>query len=141
MEQLISSLSYLHSSFIVHRDIKPENIIIDKNGNLKLLDFGTAQKFKPGKKMKQTFGTSYYIAPEVLKTSYNEKCDVWSAGVILFIFLYNRPPFDGVDDQEVINKVKKGDYIMDPRIKISREGMDLVKKMLSYDPAKRISAT
>jgi calcium-dependent protein kinase len=98
IEQLVSSLSYLHSNNIVHRDIKPENIIVDSLGQMKLIDFGTAQKFKPGRKMKQTFGTSYYIAPEVLKTSYNEKCDVWSCGVIMFIMLYNRPPFDGIDD-------------------------------------------
>ena len=96
----------------MHRDLKPENLLLDsKNDNtIKVIDFGTSEKFKPGEKMKQTFGTAYYIGPEVLTSEYNEKCDVWSIGVILYILLSGRPPFDGKDDREIVRKVRIGHY-------------------------------
>lgn len=59
--------------------------------------------------MTATFGTAYYIAPEVVLTGYDEKCDIWSLGVILYILLSGKPPFDGKDDKEIIKKVKKGE--------------------------------
>jgi calcium-dependent protein kinase len=60
-----------------------------------VIDFGTSQKFEKGKYLTQQYGTAYYIAPEVLRGHYNEKCDIWSIGVILYILLSGRPPFDG----------------------------------------------
>lgn len=77
--------------------MKPENLLIDdKDDNqIKVIDFGTSQVFDKEKKMSQTYGTAYYIAPDVLLGEYNEKCDVWSIGVILYILLTGRPPFDG----------------------------------------------
>jgi calcium-dependent protein kinase len=86
--------------------------------------------------MTQTYGTAYYIAPEVLNSEYNEKCDVWSTGVILFILLSGRPPFDGNDDREIVKSVKKGEYSLSiPEFKkISDEAKDMIRKMLTYDP-------
>lgn len=103
IEQILEAMSYCHSKLIVHRDLKPENILIDSENinNLKVIDFGTSQKMTPGVKMNQTFGTSYYIAPEVLTTEYNEKCDVWSIGVIMYILLSGKPPFDGESDKDI----------------------------------------
>jgi calcium-dependent protein kinase len=60
--------------------------------------------------MTQSFGTAYYIAPEVLKGSYNEKCDIWSLGVILYIILSGIPPFNGANDKEIIRRVKEGKF-------------------------------
>ncbi len=77
-----------------------------------MIDFGTSQKFEPGKKMNQTYGTAYYIAPEVLTSEYTEKCDIWSIGVILFILLSGKPPFDGGNDREIVKKVKNGQFSM-----------------------------
>jgi len=85
---------------IVHRDIKPENVLIDREQNncLKIIDFGTSVAKGGSELLTTTHGTSYYIAPEVLKKQYNEKCDVWSVGVILYILLSGKPPFDGKND-------------------------------------------
>lgn len=112
MQQLLSAILYCHKRGIVHRDLKPENILIEKNSNgseinIKVIDFGTAKAFSACTVMRQTIGTAYYIAPEVLNHNYNEKCDIWSCGVILYILLSGYPPFNGRDDQEIIAAVRK----------------------------------
>ncbi len=109
--QLLSSVVYCHERKIVHRDLKPENILIDSVSDtkisIKVIDFGTAETFSPSSKMKATLGTPYYIAPEVLMKCYNEKCDVWSCGVILYILLSGTPPFNGASDEDIMRAVKK----------------------------------
>lgn len=143
IEQILEAISYCHSRSIVHRDLKPENILIDSqnNNNIKVIDFGTSQKMQPKVKMNQAFGTSYYIAPEVLYTDYDEKCDVWSIGVIMYILLSGKPPFDGEADKEICRKVKEGKYSLagEEWDEISLEAKDLLKKLLTYDPRKRVS--
>ena len=68
------------------------------NDHIKIIDFGTSQVFNKDKRMHQTYGTAYYIAPEVLNQDYNEKCDLWSIGVILYVLLSGSPPFNGSND-------------------------------------------
>ena len=100
-------MAYCHELNIIHRDIKPENVLIDKECDncLKIIDFGTSVINNDHALLTQTHGTSYYIAPEVLNNKYNEKCDVWSIGVMLFILLSGKPPFDGMCDNEITDKV------------------------------------
>jgi calcium-dependent protein kinase len=92
--------------------------------------------------MHQTYGTPYYIAPEILAGEYTERCDVWSCGVILYILLCGKPPFDGESDEEILKNVQKGLYKISGPIwsRISPDGVDLVKKMLCFDPDRRITA-
>ena len=100
--QVFSGLCYLHEKKILHRDLKLENLMIseiEKDINtgeeyfwMKIIDFGTAKIFERKKKEKEIIGSSYYIAPEVLKKNYNEKCDTWSVGVILYMTLTGVPP-------------------------------------------------
>lgn len=104
----------------------------NQSATIKVIDFGTSQVFDPSSKMHQTYGTPYYIAPEILAGEYNEKCDIWSCGVILYILLCGRPPFDGENDDEILENVAKGIYKISGPIwsKVSTEGIDLVRKML-----------
>ena len=112
IQQVLDAVAYCHSKHIVHRDLKPENLLMeeDDSNSIKVIDFGTSQFFDPDEHMDKTYGTAYYIAPEILEKDYNEKCDVWSVGVIMYILLTGRPPFDGRSDEQIINNVRKGVY-------------------------------
>ena len=150
--QVFSGLYYLHENRILHRDLKLENLMISEieedviTGDpyfwIKIIDFGTAKIFQKNKTEKAVIGSSYYIAPEVLKQKYNEKCDTWSTGVILFMTLVGIAPFDGKTDEEIIKKIKIGEYNKnDPRLlKHSAAVRDLVSKLLEKDINKRLSA-
>ena len=144
MKQVLSAIAYCHSKNIVHRDLKPENLLLDSetSGTIKVIDFGTSQVFDPKSKMHQTYGTPYYIAPEILAGEYNEKCDIWSCGVIMYILLCGRPPFDGENDDEILENVSKAVYKVSGPIwsRVSVEGIDMIKKMLCFDIEKRIGA-
>ena len=142
--QVLSAVINCHNKNIVHRDLKPENILIDReedNGYLtiKIIDFGTAKIFEKDKAEQKVIGSAYYIAPEVLEKNYNEKCDLWSCGVILYILLTGKPPFGGSED-EIIRKIKKGIYDESELNNKSDESKDLIRKLLEMNPNKRLSA-
>lgn len=107
VRQLLEALVYIHSKDIVHRDIKPENILFEKEtGSIKLIDFGIAvQKKKPKEVLTSRIGTAYYIAPEVLCKRYDEKCDNWAAGVVLYMMLMKKPPFNGASEVEIMEAI------------------------------------
>jgi calcium-dependent protein kinase len=148
MRQLLSAIAYCHEKGVIHRDLKPENILIESSEeknkdffNIKVIDFGTCEILKK-KKLTEQIGTSFYIAPEVLKNGYNEKCDLWSCGVILYILLCGSPPFYGKNEKEIFKKILDGNFTFRHKIwnKISTEAKNLVLKLLQVNPTKRISA-
>ena len=149
MKQIISAVNYLHSKYIMHRDLKPENIMLthklskkNKKYEVKIIDFGTAKIFTKGQKETKFIGTSYYIAPEVLKESYDEKCDVWSTGVIMYILLCGYPPFNGNSNDEIYHNIQNSQpYFHGEDWKdITPEAIDLLQNMLNKNPNKRYSA-
>jgi calcium-dependent protein kinase len=145
MKQVLSAICYSHQNNIVHRDLKPENILLDDKGSdltIKIIDWGCAKSFKKNEKMTNADGTPYYIAPEVLEGNYDEKCDVWSCGVILYIMLCGYPPFNGETDDDILVAVKKGkyDFPKEEWSSVSKEAIELINGMLTYEPNKRLSA-
>ena len=150
--QIISALKAFHAQNIVHRDLKPENILLDENFNIKICDFGLSKEIdiSNDELMKGTAGTRGYMAPEILgKHDYSSKCDIFSAGVILFILLTARLPFD-----QAIKSDKKYGLLVDNNsnqfwkvhcdstkykfVISDKNSQDLIEKMLCYDPANRI---
>ena len=110
--------------------------------DIKLIDFGTAKLFERNQKLSKFIGTSYYIAPEVLAECYDEKCDIWSCGVILYILLCGYPPFNGDTDTDIMKAVKKGKYEfpVEDWSNISKEAIDLITNMLKYNSKERLTA-
>ena len=153
--QVLSAIVYCHSTNIVHRDIKADCILIESSEtvtfkentfplyHIRLSDFSSARSFNSKKKLTKKIGTSYFIAPEVLNRNYNEKCDVWSIGVLLFILLCGKPPFWGESDKEIIEKVKTNaiDYREEEWKNVSEMGKEFVKLLLTVKPSNRPSAS
>lgn len=145
MKQILSGLAHIHSKNIVHRDMKLENILIEENNDefvVKLIDFDTATKFgKSG--MKGIFGTVYYMAPELISGTYTEKCDVWSAGVILYSMLTKNFPFGGTNDKEIMQNITKSklDLKFLRSKRVSSEAINLIQKLMHPDPKERVSAS
>ena len=136
--QVMSSIEYCHNNGICHRDLKPENLLYfnkgpEKNNPIKVIDFGLSQVISQDKKLSTKVGTAYYVAPEILEGDYTEKCDIWSAGVILYIFLSGDPPFNGPSDSAIYSRIASMKFSF-PEKKwknISSEARDLINHMLA----------
>ena len=135
-KQLMSAVSYCHSNKIVHRDLKPENLLLlnnDDDTHIKIIDFGTSLIFKKkNTSMFDRVGTAYYISPEVIDGYYDEKCDEWSCGIILYILLCGYPPFNGRDDEEIFLNIRRLNYSFpSPEWNnISNDAKDLLKSII-----------
>ena len=147
MKQILSAVNYCHKNKIIHRDLKPENILISQRNKkgfniIKIIDFGTAILFN--KKDKKLAGSIYYLSPEIISKNrnYTEKCDIWSCGIIMYILLSGRPPFNGDSDEDILKKIMRNNIDLEkyPWSVISLEAKDLLKKLLEFDPKKRITA-
>lgn len=148
MKALIKALIFWHSNNIIHRDVKLENIMLactDDNidyRNVKIIDFGVATDWVNKKEAYSTLvGTPYYMAPEVFDQNYDNKCDVWSAGVVLYILLSGTYPFEAESTPSLYELVNIKD-VQFPHVrwkKISSTVKDLLKKMMQRNAKKRIS--
>ncbi|KAJ0078917.1 hypothetical protein Patl1_23184 [Pistacia atlantica] len=143
MKQLLSALAHCHRFGVVHRDIKPENIFLDSRNKIKLGDFGSADWLGEVGTTTGLVGTPYYVAPEVVMgMEYNEKVDVWSAGVVLYTMLAGIPPFYGETAAEIFEAVVRGNLRFPTRIfrSVSPAAKDLLRKMICRDVSRRFSA-
>ena len=135
IKQILEAVNYVHYHGVCHRDLKPENILLssmDETYQLKLIDFGLSKILKTVDEiMKGEVGTLYYMAPEVILGNYNEKCDVWSCGVILYIMLSGNPPFYSKSEEKLKNKICSMDYNFDfPAFsKVSEDAKDLIRQI------------
>ena len=120
MQQILSTVSYIHATNILNRDLRLENILVESREikiieneeiplfSIRVNDFKCSRSFKNSKKLNKKVGNPYYIAPEVLKRKYNEKCDIWSCGIIMYVLLCGKPPFSGCSEIEVLKAAETG---------------------------------
>jgi len=147
MRDIFKAVGYLHNHQICHRDLKLENFLFEHLGEdaqIKLIDFGLAkQKMDLTAGFKSIVGSPNFIAPEILnRKEYDFKCDVWSLGVIVFLLLSGDSPFQGENNLDTFNRIKKGKFVFESSDwkNISPEAKDLIKKLLIVDPNKRLTA-
>lgn len=138
-KQIIAGLNYCHSFNICHRDLKPENLLLDRYHNIKIADFGMAALEVTNKMLKTACGSPHYASPEVVTglSYHGGPSDIWSCGVILYALLTGRLPFDDDQMSKLLAKVRSGIF-RTPR-DMSPEAKDLVRRMLTVDPKKRIT--
>ena len=158
--QVCLAIQYLHKKSIIHRDIKPSNIFLMENNIIKLGDFGTSKNISPYHRTKTLAGSPLYSAPELLKQleaiennekgniidlSYSYEVDIWSLGVTFLHIMSLEKPFD--KNEDIINNIKskkifnkeKNCYIDKIVEKYSKEFLDLIDEMMTYEPSKRPS--
>lgn len=140
-QQLICAVEYCHSKGIAHRDIKPENLLLDANKNLKICDFGLSTLKSNGGPTQTQCGTPNYVAPEVLHTDgiYSNEydpmaADVWTCGVILYVFATACLPFDHQNDSKLYELIKKAKFMWPQGCTFSQSGRELVSRILNPNP-------
>lgn len=143
--QLLSALAHMHARGICHRDIKFENVMMSnsKSRVIKLIDFGAATHFDEGEILSDPIGTVYTMAREVMTGNYNEKADIWSVGVMMYMMLSLTKPFYGKDKKDVAEKIMVGKFrFYSPKWeKMSSSSRDFITKLISKDPKQRVSAS
>ena len=140
MKDVISAVYFLHhmSPPIIHRDIKPENVVLDQNMKAKLTDFGWSNYMQGDMKRTTVCGTPVYLAPEIINNrGHDEKVDIWCIGVLLFELLTGISPFQGFDVQSIKYNINRLNIAWQKNM--DRDAVDLIKRILKYNPEERIS--
>ncbi len=143
IKKLLSVVKYLHDRGIVHRDLKPENIMmasVERDDDIVIGDFGLSKFAGPTEIMKLPCGTLAYVAPEVLtQTGYGQKVDIWSVGIISFLLLRGRLPFDSKKKDEIVAKTIAGrlDFSDEIWSRVSSDAKDFIMRCLNVDTEKR----
>ncbi|XP_076833623.1 ribosomal protein S6 kinase alpha-5 isoform X1 [Brachyhypopomus gauderio] len=152
MRRLVSAVSHMHDVGVVHRDLKPENLLFtdeSESSEIKVIDFGFARLKPPDNQLLKTpCFTLQYAAPEILTyDGYDESCDLWSLGVILYTMLSGQVPFQCQEKslthtsaEEIMRKIKHGDFSFEGEAwrNVSQQAKELIQELLTVDPTKRI---
>ena len=141
MKKLLQAIEYLHSNKVMHKDIKPKKILLTKDGEIKLIDFGLS-KWTTSGKLHTASGTPYYLAPEVLYGHKTAKSDIWSLGVLMYCLLSGTLPFVSDAQETVYEKAQEAEVTFDSRVwgHISFEAQDLITKMMDKEFHHRYNA-
>ena len=142
--QLVKGLQYLHSHKIIHRDLKLGNLFLTDKMQLKIGDFGLATKLDyDGEKKKTVCGTPNYIAPEVIDGGagggHSYEVDIWAIGIIIYIFIVGKPPFETNDLKQTYKRIKSIQFDFPEDVHISTAAKNLIRRLLVRDPKKRPS--
>ncbi|XP_032996631.1 protein kinase C delta type [Lacerta agilis] len=139
--EILCGLQFLHSKGIIYRDLKLDNVMLDKEGHIKIADFGMCKENVFGENKATTFcGTPDYIAPEILQgLKYTFSVDWWSFGVLLYEMLIGQSPFHGDDEDELFESIRV-DTPHYPRW-ITKESKDILEKLFERDPTRRLGIT
>jgi calcium-dependent protein kinase len=147
MQQMIRGVYYMHQNGVCHRDLKPENFLFTdrgplKNCHLKIIDLGLACRFEPGNVLSEKVGSALYVAPQVLNMSYDEQCDMWSLGCVLYVMLSGTAPFHGRTQAALLRKVCQGRVFFPSSrwMAVSNEAKRLIRKLMAMDPKLRYTA-
>lgn len=145
MRQICEGIQFIHQQHILHLDLKPENILcLTKTGNrIKIIDFGLARRYEPGKKLQVLFGTPEFVAPEVVNFDpIGFNTDMWSVGVICYVLLSGLSPFMGDTDIETMANVTVAKYDFDDEVfnDISDDAKDFISMLLVKEKEKRMCA-
>ena len=142
---LLMAVNHLHGLGIIHRDIKLENILYgspDSDSDVKIIDFGMSNRLQPGfHQLHSMVGTPYYLAPEVLSGTYGKECDVWSLGVVTYVFLCGRQPFQATELKDIFQKIINAEFTYEGQEweSVSENAKDLITRMMKADPRNRIT--
>lgn len=143
---ILEAVSYMHRHHVAHRDLKPENLLLlskDDDSAVKIADFGFAKKVVEECSLTTQCGTPGYVAPEILEgTPYDQRADMWSVGVILYILLGGYPPFIESTQRDLFRKIRRGEYEFHEEYwgTVSAEAKELISSLLTVDPKARLSA-
>lgn len=137
MLQLIEALKYMHGLRVIHRDLKLGNLLLDNDMNVKICDFGLATTLAfDGERKKTICGTPNYIAPEILegKTGHSYEVDIWSLGVILYTFVFGKPPYETADVKTTYKRIRANQYSFPEHIPVSPHVKNLIRSILVLQP-------
>ena len=146
MNKMCEAVFYFQSYFgVIHRDLKPENVLMTSSGDdgdIRILDFGLSKISTPNEKCSEPYGTLTYCAPEIiLDEPYNKEVDMWSLGIMTYLMISGRLPFNGEDENKIARQIAFGepDFVNgDFWKKISKECINFIKRLLEKDPKKRM---
>jgi len=143
---VLEAVDHCHNHRVAHRDLKPENLLLlseEDDSAVKIADFGFAKIVKTPNSLTTQCGTPGYVAPEILEGNpYDERADMWSVGVILYILLGGYPPFIESTQRDLFRKIRKGEYEFHEEYwgTVSTEAKDLISNLLTVDPKERLTA-
>lgn len=142
-QQMFKAIEYIHRVNICHRDVKAENFMLAEpsiTSVVKMIDFGMACKFEEGEVLQELCGSPHYLAPELIGQKYDYRVDNWACGVLLYLLMYGHYPYDAKQPRDIMVKILTEPIRWQTKVKLSKHGLDFLKRTLEHDPRKRMSS-